>query len=159
MKQNPTNYADTSPSDTRVGPNIRLVRPPSDALPADRTPPLLRARYALLLAAIAEEIVARRFSRARVAFAARQPIAKAPTAADAAQRNLPCFTPSAHLLNVSVHTAGQGWSGGRPARRARPQKPLSNPSEDRTRRRPGRPNFLLVPKHRYSDMSDKVDGA
>ena len=38
----------------------------------------------LLLAVIAQEIVARRFSRAWVALAARQPIAVAPTAADAA---------------------------------------------------------------------------
>jgi hypothetical protein len=64
-----------------------------------------------LLTTEADEIVARSFTGTRIPLTARQPIAVAQKAAHAALRNLARFTPSAHLLNVSVHTAGQGWRG------------------------------------------------
>lgn len=61
----------------------------------------------LLLAAIANEIIAGSFSSQPVTLSTGQPIAMRPTSADAAFSALPSFTP--HMFKVSGHTPGQGW--------------------------------------------------
>src|SRR6516164_4924553 len=60
---------------------------------------------------MANEIVAWPFPSTWIPLSTRQPVPSPVPPAHAAVSNLARFNPSAHLLNVSVHTVGQGWSG------------------------------------------------